>query len=200
MIISENKFYCSYREEMVAEGGQGDEEEIAEASRMQMMENQESTADADIDIDMLKRQKTKAKLQFTRAKCHLLNLLDSDITSRGELSKPRKRLIDLQEPLINCLLSLSAEYKKANDILKKLSKAEQETEMIEDNFKNCQDRVQDYLDARRDDPPSVSTDSLHGSEYFVNEEKIRIKKKANSFREEVPKFIKKKRKENSRKS
>lgn len=106
----------------------GDEEEIAEASGMQMMGNQEST-DPEIYIDVLKREKTKAKSQFTRAKHHLLYLLDSDLPSRGELCKARERLIDLQEPLINCLLSLSAEYKKANDITK-LSKTEQEIEMI----------------------------------------------------------------------
>lgn len=76
----------------------------------------------------------------------MLNLLDSDLPSRGELCKARERLINLQEPLINCLLSLSAEYKKANDI-KQLSKTEEEIEMIEDSFENCQDRVQDYLDA-----------------------------------------------------
>ncbi|XP_065941558.1 uncharacterized protein [Magallana gigas] len=113
----------------------GDEEEKAEASGMQLMGNQESTADPEIDIDVLKREKTKAKSQFTRAKHHLLNLLDSDLPSRGELY-----------------------------------------------------RVQDYLDARRSDPPSVATDSLHGSEYFVNEEEIRAKKKADSIREEVRKF------------
>lgn len=39
----------------------GDEEEIAEASGMQMMGNQESTADTDIDIHVLKREKTKSK-------------------------------------------------------------------------------------------------------------------------------------------
>lgn len=64
-----------------------DEEKIAEASGIQIMGNQESTADADIDIDELKREKTKAKSQFTTAKHHLLNSLDSDLPSRGDLCK-----------------------------------------------------------------------------------------------------------------
>lgn len=67
----------------------GDEEEIAEASGKQMMGNQESTAGAEIDIDILKREKNKAKSQCTRAKHHLLNLLDSDLPSLGEICKSR---------------------------------------------------------------------------------------------------------------
>lgn len=54
-----------------------------------MMGNQEIMADAHIEIDVLKREKTKAKSQFTNAKHHLYNFFDSYLPSRGELCKAR---------------------------------------------------------------------------------------------------------------
>ena len=59
-----------------------------------------------VDIDEAKRQKTKAKSLFTRTKHHLLNLLEQDLPSRRELCSVREKLIGLQQPLIDILLTL----------------------------------------------------------------------------------------------
>ncbi|XP_061172483.1 uncharacterized protein LOC133181859 [Saccostrea echinata] len=184
-----------------------EEENVSETSGAQFKENDEKTnfeemkrektkveltrdvaeaSEGKPDLDDIKREKTKAKSQFTRAKHHLLNLLDRGLPSRRELRTARQKLIDLQEPVMNYLLSLSAEYKKASDT-KNLIKTNQEIEFIEESFENCQERVHDYLDARRSEASSINTVSLRGSSNLLNEEEIQAWKRADTIRKEVQK-------------
>ncbi|XP_061190177.1 uncharacterized protein LOC133198039 [Saccostrea echinata] len=136
------------------------EEMKREKTKVELTRDVAEASEGKPDLDDIKREKAKAKSQLTRAKHHLLNLLDQDLPSRRELRTARQKLIDLQEPVMN-LLSLSAEYKKK--------------------------RVQDYLDARRSEASSINTGSLRGSSNLLNEEEIQARKRADTIREEVQK-------------
>lgn len=85
----EISFIVHIENKLVARRGYGRQGGNIRSVGMQMMGNQEIMADAHIEIDVLKREKTKAKSQFTNAKHHLYNFFDSYLLSRGELCKAR---------------------------------------------------------------------------------------------------------------
>ena len=129
------------------------------------MEQQEQTAEP-VDIDAqaetavekddrlcdLKQQKARAKSAFTRAKNHLLHLLDDqDMPSRREVKESRKKLITVQEKLIDNLSALSDEYSD----LKNRQKITGEIEKIDLEFAEAQDKAQEFFDSRRDESSSV---------------------------------------------
>ena len=109
------------------------------------------------DIEKLKQSKSRNKAGFTRARHCLLQLLDGDLPSRRQLREARENLGTLSEKVMENMSLLSDKYSEKNDVenVKKISK---EMEQIEQEFADAQNRTQEYLDARKDDPSSIASD------------------------------------------
>lgn len=119
------------------------------------MEKSKSTDFGHAD-DERKIQKAKAKSQFIQTKYYLMNIIEQDLPSLRVFYDMRQTFVDLQETLMNLLLPLSAEYKKVYDI-KNISNTNQKLDIVKKAFEDCQDIVQEYLDALRSELSSVGS-------------------------------------------
>lgn len=85
-----------------------------------------------------------------------MNIIEQDLPSLRVFYDMRQTFVDLQETLMNLLLPLSAEYKKVYDI-KNISNTNQKLDIVKKAFEDCQDIVQEYLDALRSELSSVGS-------------------------------------------
>ena len=142
-------------------------------------------------LEELKQLKSRAKAGFTRSRHQLLQLLEEeDFPSRRQVRYAQQCLNSNQENAMEIMARLSDEYGRLND-RKSREKIGQEMEKLEHEFSEAQNRTQEYLDARRDEPSSVSSDvsatvkQLHLREIEARQQAERIQKEVRRKEEEV---------------
>ncbi|XP_070547929.1 structural maintenance of chromosomes protein 4-like [Ptychodera flava] len=133
-------------------------------------------------LEVLKQQKAKAKSTFTRSRHQLLQLLEEELPSRQEVKRFRENLNTAQEKAMEVMTLLSNEYFKRKDN-KNGQKVGQEMDILEKQFENAQDRVQDYLDARKDEPSTVESSVYRKSKHKKDKEDVEstLSEKINRF-------------------
>ena len=107
-------------------------------------------------IEDFKQDKVRQKSSFTRIKNKLLRKLDEqDYPSRKEMCH---QLSDAQERAMETMHSLSMEYALLKD-REKRKKVVEEMDKLELEFSEANEKVQEYLDARKDELSSLATEA-----------------------------------------
>ena len=110
-----------------------------------------------VRIDDLRRDKARGKSDFTRTRHRLLMLLDDeDFPSRREVRVIRERLMTIEKCVLTTMIDLQCEFIKVKNTSGKNSIYE-EMDTLEHEMSSTQNRAQEYLDARADDPSSLSS-------------------------------------------
>ena len=107
-----------------------------------------------------KKDKSKTKANFTRARNSLLMLLEEqDLPSRREVKGARDKMDGCMELVMKVLENFS-DYYIQNGNLQKGQKSVNEMEKNEEEFYTAYEAAREYLDSRRDDASSVASDNL----------------------------------------
>ena len=124
-----------------------------------MDEENKSDDEAEERLNILKLEKMKAKTSFTKTRRQLLGLLDEfDLPSRQDIMEACEKLEAVHERAFSVMVELSKEYSRQGD-RKNRNKTTQEIEQLHQEFTEAQNRALEYLDNRKDDRSSVSTES-----------------------------------------
>ncbi|MCG7879401.1 MAG: hypothetical protein N0C90_24170 [Candidatus Thiodiazotropha endolucinida] len=110
-------------------------------------------------ITALKKEKARAKMNFTRAQNKLSSLLEEDQPSRQTVQDVCSSLDTRLEHAMVVMEKLSDLYKK-NGELDKGSKVVTEMEKLEVEFSAASETAREYLDTRRDERSSVTSETL----------------------------------------
>ncbi|MCG8049058.1 MAG: DUF1759 domain-containing protein, partial [Candidatus Thiodiazotropha endolucinida] len=110
-------------------------------------------------ITALKKEKARAKMNFTRAQNKLSSLLEEDQPSRQTVQDVCSSLDTRLEHAMVVMEKLSDFYKK-NGELDKGSKVVTEMEKLEVEFSAASETAREYLDTRRDERSSVTSETL----------------------------------------
>ena len=107
-----------------------------------------------------KKDKARAKSNFTRSRNKLLILfLQEDMPCRREVSYACQTMDTCLEIVMGVLLNFSYVYTKYNELQKSKPVAKEKAK-IEKDFYTTSETARKYLDARKDDKSSVSSDIL----------------------------------------
>ena len=107
-----------------------------------------------------KNDKSRTKANFTRARNSLLNLLEEhDLPRRREVKAAWKTMDSCLEIVMNVLANVSDFY-TSNAEIKKGQRIVSEMEKIGEDFYTAYEAECDYLDSRRDDASSVTSDTF----------------------------------------
>ena len=107
-----------------------------------------------------KKDKSKTKANFTRARNSLLMLLEEqDLPSRREVKGACDKMDSCMELAMKVLENFS-DYYIQNGNLQKGQKIVNEMEKIEEEFYTAYEAAREYLDSRRDDASSETSDIL----------------------------------------
>ena len=117
-------------------------------------------------IRQKKQQKTKAKTQYTRIKNQLLRMLESDTFSREDVNGAREKFSHAQEETSNLLLELSDLHEEMNNI-ELSNKITEELEKLNEEFTETDNRVQEVLDALREEMSSQYSKRSRKSRFTV---------------------------------
>ena len=110
-------------------------------------------------IEDFKQDKARQKSSFTRIKNKLLHMLDEqDYPSRIEINGMCHQLSDAQERAMETMHRLSMEYALLKD-REKRKKVVEEMDKLELEFSEANEKVQEYLDARKDELSSLETEA-----------------------------------------
>ena len=109
-------------------------------------------------IESLKQQKAKDKSGFTRIKNKLLSLLDEDYPSRWEVKAVCQKLREVQEYTMSTMEELSQGYLSSKE-KEKRKKLTNEINRLGAEFSEAHDKVQEYLDSRKDQLSSLATEA-----------------------------------------
>ena len=124
-----------------------------------MDEENKSDDEAEERLNILKLEKMKAKTSFTKTRRQLLGLLDEfDLPSRQDIMEACEKLEAVHERAFSVMVELLKEYSRQGD-RKNRNKTTQEIEQLHQEFTEAQNRALEYLDNRKDDRSSVSTES-----------------------------------------
>lgn len=123
-------------------------------------ENRCALADFErIEIEF-KKDKARVKSNFTRSRNKLLNLLDQeDLPSRREVRNARQNMNTCQAIAIGVLTNFSDFYTKNNEV-QKSKLVVREMDRIEEDFYTTSESAREYLESRKSDNSSVSSDIL----------------------------------------
>lgn len=109
---------------------------------------------------VLKKEKARAKSDFTRARNKLSALLEKqDLQSRRAVQDACSNMDSRLEIAMDIMISLSDLYMKHND-LEKGKKVVAEMEKLEDEYSTASEAAREHLNARWDDRSSVASDIL----------------------------------------
>ena len=110
-------------------------------------------------IEDFKQDKARQKSSFTRIKNKLLHMLDEqDYPSRIEIKGMCHQLSDAQERAMETMHRLSMEYALLKD-REKRKKVVEEMDKLELEFSEANEKVQEYLDALKDELSSLATEA-----------------------------------------
>ena len=120
--------------------------------------------DNNIDVAGLevqfKKDKSRTKANFTRARNSLLMLLEEqDLPSRREVKEACCKMDGCMELVLKVLSNFSDFYIQ-NDKIQKGQMIVNEMEKIEEEFYTSYEAAREYLDSRRDEASSVASDIL----------------------------------------
>ena len=110
-------------------------------------------------VTALKREKARAKSNFTRARNKLASLLQEDQPSRREVQDVCSSLDTWMEQAMEVMEKLSDLYKKYEE-LENGSKVVTEMEKIEVEISTASETAREFLDARRDNSSCVTSETL----------------------------------------
>jgi hypothetical protein len=129
------------------------------AGLQQLFFEPDESDEAENRLQELKYQKARAKTAFTKARNQLLNLLDEEeCPNRKQIREIRRKLSEKQEQAFAAIDALACEYSSRTD-RNALRKTTEETEKLEMEFTDAQNRVQVYLDNTLDDSSSSISQS-----------------------------------------
>ena len=107
-----------------------------------------------------KKDKARTKANFTRARNSLLMLLEQqDLPSRREVKVACDKMDGCMDLVMKVLANFS-DYYIQNSNLQKGQRIVNEMEKIEEEFYSAYEAAREYLDSRRDDASSVTSDIL----------------------------------------
>ena len=107
-----------------------------------------------------KKDKARTKANFTRARNSLLMLLEQqDLPSRREVKVACDKMDGCMDLVMKVLANFSDFYIQ-NSNLQKGQRIVNEMEKIEEEFYSAYEAAREYLDSRRDDASSVTSDIL----------------------------------------
>ena len=122
-------------------------------------EEDKSNDEAKEKLNMLKLEKMKAKTYFTETRWQLVGLLiEFDLPSRQDIMEACEKLEAVHERAFSVIVKLSMEYSHQVN-RKNRNKTTQEIERLHKEFTEAQNRALEYLDNRKVDRSSVSTES-----------------------------------------
>ena len=108
----------------------------------------------------LKKDKARVESNFTRAQNKLSSLIEEqELPSRWAIQDVINSLGNYQEVAMEIMASLSHLYMKHKDF-EKSRKVLIEIDKIEDDFSSVSEAAREYLDSRRNDRSSVSSDII----------------------------------------
>ena len=122
----------------------------------------------DENIEELKQEKIKAKSAFTKSHNCLKNLMDDDMPSRREIRASLETVCTKQEKLVDALMELYKSYKMVGNH-EKMKQITKEMEKIKSDLDESKEAVEGYLESRKDDALSVTTNASIKSWQMQNE-------------------------------
>ncbi|XP_065052042.1 uncharacterized protein LOC135681473 [Rhopilema esculentum] len=124
----------------------------------------EDVEDLEEKLESLKQEKAKAKSAFTRARKQLLELVEEmDLPNRHQVRDGQTKLDSTQERALKIMIALSEHYQwQKNGTARQ--KVTQEMEQLVQEFEETHNRVQEYLDERRDSESSKTAGSYNPRE------------------------------------
>ena len=133
---------------------------------MASSENRVATEDRDTSIDVatmeteFKKDKSRAKSNFTRSRNKLLMLIEeTEFSNRAEVKEAYKKMDNFLERVLDVLSNFSDFYTR-NKEHQKGKQIVSEMERIEEEFYTASEAAREYLDSHRDDSSSVSSEML----------------------------------------
>ena len=112
----------------------------------------------DENIEELKQENIKAKSAFTKSHNCLKKLMDDDMPSRREIRASMETVCTKQENLVDALMELYKSYKMVGNH-EKMKQITKEMEKIESDLDESKEAVEGYLESRKDDALSVTTNA-----------------------------------------
>lgn len=107
-----------------------------------------------------KKDKSRTKANFTRARNSLLNLLEEhDLPSRREIKTACSKM-DSSLDIVMKVLANFSDFYVTNGEIQKGQRIANEMEKIEQDFYSTYEAAREYLDSRRDDACSVTSDTF----------------------------------------
>ena len=114
----------------------------------------------------VKRSKTKSKMQYTRAKNQLLSMLVSDAFDQHAVEDMRKKFTDAFNAVTDLLLQLGDLFDEAGEV-EAVDKTTDEIDVLDEDFSEVSKRVQECMDALKDEFRSRCSSRSHASSKMV---------------------------------
>ena len=122
----------------------------------------------DENIEELKQEKSKAKNAFTKSHNCVKKLMDDDMPSHREIRASMETVCTEQETVVDALMELYKSYKMVGNH-EKMKQTTKEMEKIESDLDESKEAVEGYLESRKDDALSVTTNAAITSWHMQNE-------------------------------
>ena len=135
-----------------------------EVTTKEDMENLEES------LESLKQEKAKSKSAFTRARKQLLELVEeTDLPNKSHVRDGQVTLDNAQERALNIMTELPEHYQwlKTGEARHNITK---EMEQLVQEFEEAHNRVQEYLDERKES----ETSTVAGSYYLREHKKVSL--------------------------
>ena len=163
------------------------------AMEKEQNEDEDTREDPKMDeIHQKKQQKTKVKTQYTKIKDQLLRMLESGTFSQEDMNGAREKYSHAQEETSNLLLKLSDLYEEVNN-MELSNKITEELEKLNEEFTVKDNRVQEVLDALREEMNSQYSKRSRQSRFTVRSHVAGHSQRSNKLKKDEQTDIKERR-------
>ena len=162
---------------------------------MEKEQNEDGDAREDPKMDEIhqkKQQKTKAKTQYTKIKDQLLRMLESGTFSQEDVNGAREKYSHAQEETSNLLLKFNDLYEEVNN-MELSNKITEELEKLHEEFTVTDNRVQEVLDALREEMNSQYSKRSRQSRFTVRSQVSGHSQRSNKLKKDEQTDIKERR-------